>query len=320
MATDTPSGDNGNIEATQPTVGFIGLGRMGLPMARNLLRAGFPLVVHNRSRGNVEAMAAGGAVAASSPSEVARLCDIVLTCLPDVPAVEQVFHGENGLLATTRPGQLLVDHSTVGPLTSQQIAKEASLREATFLDAPISGGVERAANATLTIMVGGHRQAFTTALPVLEAMAAKVSYVGASGAGSVVKLVNQLMVGIHSLAAAEALVLGAKGGADPEMLVEIIQTSWGQSFMMERNGPTIIDRNFSGERAQVRTILKDLNLIQDFARTVGAPIPAGDQAAQVFKQATDKGLAGHDLAAIVMLLEEAAGCRVERSGTGQTDG
>ena len=120
-------------------------------------------------------------------------------------------------------------------------------------------------------------------------MAAKVSYVGASGAGSVVKLVNQLMVGIHSLAAAEALVLGAKGGADPEMLVEIIQTSWGQSFMMERNGPTIIDRNFSGERAQVRTILKDLNLIQDFARTVGAPIAAGDQAAQVFKQATDKG-------------------------------
>ena len=203
---------------------------------------------------------------------MAGLCDIVLTCLPDVPAVEQVFHGENGLLATTRPGQLLVDHSTVGPLTSQQIAKEASLREATFLDAPISGGVERAANATLTIMVGGHRQAFTTALPVLEAMAAKVSYVGASGAGSVVKLVNQLMVGIHSLAAAEALVLGAKGGADPEMLVEIIQTSWGQSFMMERNGPTIIDRNFSGERAQVRTILKDLNLIQDFARTVGSPI------------------------------------------------
>ena len=128
------------------------------------------------------------------------------------------------------------------------------------------------------------------------------------------------MVGIHSLAAAEALVLGAKGGADPEMLVEIIQTSWGQSFMMERNGPTIIDRNFSGERAQVRTILKDLNLIQDFARTVGAPIAAGDQAAQVFKQATDKGLAGHDLAAIVMLLEEAAGCRVERSGTGGTDG
>ena len=282
-------------------------------MAQNLLRAGFPLVVHNRSRANVDVMAASGALAASSPAEVARSTDIVLACLPDVAAVEQVFLGEDGVISAARHGQLLVDHSTVGPTTSQQIAKLASERGAAFLDAPISGGVERAADATLTIMVGGDRQAHETVLPVMEAMATKVSYVGASGAGSVVKLVNQLMVGIHSLAAAEALVLGAKGGADPEMLVEIIQTSWGQSFMMERNGPTIIDRNFSGDRAQVRTILKDLNLIQNFARTVGAPIVAGDQAAQVFQEANDKGLAGDDLTAIVKLLEEAAGCIVERN-------
>ena len=281
-------------------------------MAQNLLRAGFPLVVHNRSRGNVDVMSSHGAVASSSPSEVTGLSDVVLTCLPDVPAVEQVFFGESGVLAATRPGQILVDHSTVGPSTSQQIAVQASERRVQFLDAPISGGVERAADATLTIMVGGDRQAYATALSVLEIMADKVSYVGPSGAGSVVKLVNQLMVGIHSLAAAEALVLGVKGGADPDMLVEIIQTSWGQSFMMERNGPTIIDRNFSGARAQVRTILKDLNLIQDFAKTVGTPIVAGDQAAQVFQEANDKGLAGDDLAAIVKLLEEAAGCTVER--------
>ena len=294
------------------TIGFIGLGRMGLPMARNLLRAGFPLVVHNRSRGNVDIIASEGATAATSPSEVTRASDIVLTCLPDVPAVEQVFFGEDGVLSSAHPKQLLVDHSTVGPSTSQQIAQEASQRGASFLDAPISGGVERAADATLTIMVGGDRQTFDSCLPVFQAMATKVSYVGASGAGSVVKLVNQLMVGIHSLAAAEALVLGAKGGADPEMLVEIIQTSWGQSFMMERNGPTIIHRNFSGERAQVRTILKDLNLIQDFARQVDAPIPAGDQATQVFQEANDNGLGGHDLAAIVLLLEEAAACIVQR--------
>ena len=309
MASDTPDSNHG-----QPRVGFIGLGRMGLPMARNLLRAGFPLVVHNRSPGNVGLIASEGAIPAENPAEVARSSDIILTCLPDVPAVEQVFLGTGGLLPAIRTGQLLIDHSTVGPATSQQIAREASQAGASFLDAPISGGVERAANATLTIMVGGDRSAFDTALPVMEAMAAKVSYVGASGAGSVVKLVNQLMVGIHSLAAAEALVLGAKGGADPEMLVEIIQTSWGQSFMMERNGPTIIHRNFSGERAQVRTILKDLNLIQTFARTVDAPIPAGEQATQVFQEANDKGLAGHDLAAIVMLLEEAAACTVQRTG------
>ena len=306
-------GDATANEASLPTVGFIGLGRMGLPMARNLLQAGFPLVVHNRSRGNVDVIASEGAVPATSPAKVARSSDIVLACLPDVPSVEQVFLGEEGVMSATSRGQLLVDHSTVGPTTSQQIANEASRRGASFLDAPISGGVERAATATLTIMVGGDRESFDAALPVLQAMASKVSYVGGSGAGSVVKLVNQLMVGIHSLAAAEALVLGAKGGADPEMLVEIIQTSWGQSFMMERNGPTIIHRNFSGERAQVRTILKDLELIQDFAHTVSAPLPAGDRATQVFRDATDKGLAGHDLAAIVMLLEEAAGCTVHRA-------
>ena len=314
MASDTPD-SNGS----QPTVGFIGLGRMGLPMARNLLRAGFPLVVHNRSRGNVDIIASEGAVPATSPAEVAHTSDIVLTCLPDVPSVEEVFLGAGGLFPAVRPGQLLIDHSTVGPATSHQIAQEVSQRGASFLDAPISGGVERAANATLTIMVGGDRAGFDTALPVMQAMASKVSYVGASGAGSVVKLVNQLMVGIHSLAAAEALVLGVKGGADPEMLVEIIQTSWGQSFMMERNGPTIIHRNFSGDRAQVRTILKDLNLIQNFARTVDAPIPAGDRATQVFQEANDKGLAGHDLAAIVMLLEEAAACTVQRTEQGAID-
>ena len=298
----------------RPMVGFIGLGRMGLPMARNLLRAGFPLVAHNRSRGSVAEMAAAGAKAATSPAEVARSCDVVLTCLPDVAAVEEVFLGENGIVAASRLGQTLADHSTVGPGTSRQIAEAASLHGARFLDAPISGGVERAADATLTIMAGGDADAYASALPVLQAMASNVHHVGPTGAGSVVKLVNQLMVGIHSLAAAEALVLGVKGGADPEALADILLTSWGQSFMLARNAPTIIDRNFSGERAQVRTILKDLELIREFARGVDAPIIAGDLAAQVFQEAHDKGLAGNDLASIVMLLEEEAKCRVERKG------
>ena len=155
-------------DGSRPTVGFIGLGRMGLPMARNLLRTGFPVVAHNRSRGNVDIIASEGAVKATSPAEVARSSHIVLTCLPDVPAVEQVYFGENGLLPAIRPGHLLIDHSTVGPTTSQQIAKAASQRGAPFLDAPISGGIERAADATLTIMVGGDRQAFDAVLPVMQ--------------------------------------------------------------------------------------------------------------------------------------------------------
>ena len=290
------------------------MGRMGMPMSRNLLRSAFPLVVYNRSRGKVEELAGEGAVPASSPAEVTQGCDIVLACLPDVATVQEVFLGEGGVVSASRQGQVLVDHSTIGPSNSKQIAEAASRQGACFLDAPISGGVERAADATLTIMVGGDLDVYASALPVLRAIGTNVQHVGASGAGSVVKLVNQLLVGIHSLAAAEALVLGAKGGADPEVLVDILQSSWGQSFMMARNGPTTIDREFSGARAQVRTILKDLVLIQEFAHEVGSPIAAGEQAAQVFQEANDKGLADNDLASIVLLLEEASGCRVERKG------
>ena len=291
-------------------VGFIGLGRMGMPMSRRLLKAGFDLTVHNRSRGKVEEMVSLGAQQASSPAEVTAASDIVLTCLPDVPTVESVFLGDGGVVPSSRPGQILVDHSTVAPSTSLKIAEAAESRGATFLDAPISGGVERAADGTLTIMVGGSQTALESAYPVFEAFGANIRHVGATGSGSVVKLINQLLVGIHSQAAAEAMLIGVKAGADPETIMEILGTSWGTSFMLSRNGPSMVERDFENARAPLRLIAKDMGLIHEYARGIGVPTPAGDRALEMVQEAINKGMGELDVSCMVLPLEEKAGVRV----------
>ena len=297
-------------------VGFVGLGRMGMPMSRHLLESGFDLTVHNRSRGKVEEMARLGAHPASSPAEVTQASDIVLTCLPDVPTVEGVFLAEDGIVASARSGQILVDHSTVAPSTSRKIAREAEASGASFLDAPISGGVERAADGTLTIMVGGDQDAYERARPVFEAFGANIRHVGAVGSGSVVKLVNQLLVGIHTVAAAEALLVGVKAGADLQMLLEILGTSWGSSFMLSRNGPMMLERDFANARGPLRLIAKDLVLIQEFAREIGSPSPLGDRTMEIVQEAIDKGMMDLDLACLVLPLEEQAGVQISKGREG----
>ena len=287
-------------------VGFVGLGKMGMPMSQHLLRAGFHLTVHNRSRGKVDEMARLGAHTASTPADVARVSDIVLTCLPDVSTSEQVFLGEDGIISATGPGQILVDHSTVGPSTSRSIARAAAASGSSFLDAPISGGLERATNGTLTIMAGGDRHAFEKVRPVFEAFAANIWHVGASGSGSVVKLINQLLVGIHSLAAAEALLLGANAGADPQVLLEILGTSWAASFMLSRNGPVMLERDFANARAPLRFIAKDMGLMQGLAREMGSPTPVGDRTLEIILEAMNKGMGEMDIACLALSLEEQA--------------
>ena len=291
-------------------VGFIGLGRMGMPMSRRLVNAGFDVTVHNRSRGKVEEMGRLGARTASTPAEVTEASDMVLTCVSDVHAVESVFLGDDGIVAAARPGQILVDHSTVAPSTSQVIARAAEARGASFLDAPISGGVERATDGTLTIMAGGDHTAFKTALPVFEALGKNIRHVGATGSGSVVKLINQLLCAIHSLAAAEALLIGAKAGTDPRVILEILATSWGTSFMLSRNGPVMVDRDFANARAPLRLYNKDLRLMHDFAKDIGSPTPMGDRALDMIKEAIDKGMGELDVSCLVLPLEERAGAQV----------
>ena len=293
-------------------VGFIGLGRMGMPMSQRLLKAGFSLMVHNRSRGKVEELAQQGAHQASSPAEVTRSSDIVLTCLPDVSMVETVFLGEDGIIPAALPGQILVDHSTVSPSTSRQIAQKAEAKGASFLDAPISGGVERATDGTLTIMVGGDQDSFERARPVFEAFGENIRHVGSTGSGSVVKLINQLLCGVHSLAAAEALVLGAKAGADPQTVLEILATSWGTSFMLSRNGPVMLERDFTNARAPLRLYVKDLAIIHQFAKEIGSPTPMGDHTLEMFQEASSKGMGELDVSCLVLPLEERAGVQVSK--------
>ena len=293
-------------------VGFIGLGRMGLPMSYRLLQAGFDLTVQNRSQGKVNEIAGAGANPAYTAAQVTKKCDVVLTCLPDVATSEEVFLGEDGVVNNARPGQILVDTSTVGIGTSKACAAASESKGARFLDAPISGGIERAADGTLTIMAGGPKDAYDTALPIFEAIGATVRYMGPTGTGTVAKLVNQLLVGIHSVAAAEAMLLGAKSGADPAMIFEVVNSGWGQSFMLGRNAPVMLDRDFEGVRTQVKVFQKDMGLIQDLIHDLGMTAPGADLAYQMVNQAVEQGFGDMDPAAIVLPLEEQAGYRIKK--------
>ena len=293
-------------------IGFIGLGRMGLPMSYNLLQAGYDLTVHNRSQEKVRQIADAGGRAAGSTAEVVAKCDIVLACLPDVATCEAVLLGEDGALPNARPGQIVVDHSTVGAATSKACADAAAERGAMFLDAPISGGTERAADGTLTIMVGGPTVAYQRAQPVFDVMGAVVRHVGPTGSGTAAKLVNQLLVGVHKVAAAEAMLLAAKSGADPALVFELVNSGWGQSFVLGRNAPAMLDRDFEGIRTQLRVFLKDLGLIREMAHDLDTPIPGGDLAYRLFSEAVEQGLGDLDGAAIVLPMEEQAGFQIRR--------
>ena len=294
------------------TIGFIGLGRMGLPMSYNLLRAGYDLTVHNRSQEKVHQIADAGATAAASAAELTASCEIVLACLPDVATCEEVMLGDSGVLQNARPGQVIVDHSTVGASTSKACAAAAQAKGAIFLDAPISGGTERATDGTLTIMVGGPAEGYDRVREIFDVMGAVVRHVGPTGSGTAAKLVNQLLVGVHMVAAAEAMLLGAKSGADPALVFELVSSGWGQSFMLDRNASAMLDRDFDGIRTQMRVFLKDLGLIREMARDLQTPIPGGDLAFRLFGEAVEQGLGDMDGAAIVLPMEQDARFQISR--------
>ena len=289
-------------------IAFIGLGKMGTPMAGRLLQAGHSVHVFSRSRAPVDALAKQGAQPAASSAEAAARADFVLTALPTQDAVEQVYLE---LTAAARAGQIYVDHSTVSLATNRRCAERLSARGAQFLDAPVSGGPGGAQAGTLTAMVGGEKGAFEAALPVFQAFGKNIRLCGGVGAGQAVKLVNQLLVGVHTAAIAEAAVLGAKLGADPQIVLEVIGTSFGGSAMMTRNLPRFISRDFSAA-TPVRLLVKDLGIIHDEAKGVQVPLLLGAVAEQRFVEAVGRGLAEEDMAALVKLWEEPAGVVVSR--------
>jgi 3-hydroxyisobutyrate dehydrogenase-like beta-hydroxyacid dehydrogenase len=292
-------------------VGFIGLGNMGGSMAANLLRSGFELVVFNRTRAKAEALAAAAgarrARVAGSPAEVARDADVVCACLADVAASREVFLGPGGLIESARSGQVLIDHSTVDLGTSRACFEAARARGADFLDAPVSGGPEGAAAGTLSIMAGGDAAAFERARPVLEAMGKTVLHMGASGAGTATKLINQLLVGVHSVAACEALLIGERAGVDRERLLRVLSSAWGQSRMLERIAPAVRERRLEPSGAPLRNLLKDLGIIDRLGADLAVPLPTAREAKRIYEALAAAGRSDWDVAAPIAWLEERAG-------------
>jgi 3-hydroxyisobutyrate dehydrogenase-like beta-hydroxyacid dehydrogenase len=278
---------------------------MGVPMARRLLAAGYALSVCNRSRANVDVLAGEGALPAGTVAELAGRCEVVLSALPTPEAVREVFLGEQGLVATCTPSTLLIDCSTVGPELSRAIHAAAQARGLDFLDAPVSGGTEGAEAGTLTIMVGGDAAAFERARPVLERVGSVVQHVGPSGAGSVMKLVNQLLVGIQTAAAAEAAVFARRAGADLEVVLELVGASYGDSRMFRRTLPRVIVGDYA-PGGTVNTILKDLTVIAEVARGSGAPLALGAAARALYAASSASGDGGLDMAGVTQLLERRA--------------
>ena len=285
------------------SVGFIGLGIMGRPMARHIVDAKFPLAVHSRSSGPVDELAAAGAQPRVSPADVAADADVVITMLPDTPDVELVLFGENGVSSRLRRGSLVVEMSTIDPLATRRFAE--SLREmgACMVDAPVSGGEKGAVDGTLSIMVGGSEDDVTRAMPLLRAMGTTIVHVGDSGAGQVAKACNQLVVASTIQAVAEALTLAERAGVDPRRVREALLGGFAGSKILEIHGQRMLDRTFTpGFRSRLH--LKDARIVLDTAERVGSALPAFEVAADALRRLVDGGGGELDHSALFTLLEQ----------------
>ena len=287
-------------------IGFIGLGIMGRPMAKNLMDAGYELVVHNRSQEKAEELAEGGnATAAGSPREVAEACDVVITMLPDSPDVEAVVAGKGGVLEGVRDGALLVDMSTISPVVTEELSEKVREKGASMLDAPVSGGDVGAIDGALSIMVGGSEEDFERARPLFDVMGKVATHVGPIGAGQVVKACNQIVVALTIEAVSEALVLGSRGGVAPEKLVEALSGGLAGSAVMEAKKEKFFSHDFEpGFRIELHH--KDLGIALAAGREYGVALPATAIVDQMLEALKAKGRGDRDHSALLTLLEEAA--------------
>ena len=295
-------------------VGFIGLGIMGRPMAKNLMEAGYELVVHNRSPEKAEELAEeGNATAAGSPRDVAEACDVVITMLPDSPDVEAVVAGEGGVLEGIRDGALLVDMSTISPVVTEELSEKVREKGASMLDAPVSGGDVGAIEGALSIMVGGSEEDFERARPLFDVMGKVATHVGPTGAGQVVKACNQIVVALTIEAVSEALVLGSKGGVLPEKLVEALSGGLAGSAVMEAKKEKFFSHDFEpGFRIELHH--KDLGIALAAGREYGVALPVTAIVDQMLEASKAKGRGDRDHSALLTLLEEAAQHEIGKGG------
>ena len=293
----------------KPSLGLIGLGIMGRPMARNLLAAGYALTVHDVNRAAVEELVAQGATAGSSARQVAASTDVLITMLPDSPQVRDVYLGSDGAFEALRPGWLAIDMSSIAPSTARELAERATAAGADALDAPVSGGDKGAIAGTLSIMVGGTEAAFQRAAPILQAMGKTIVHVGPAGAGQVVKVCNQVVVAVVIEAVSEALVLGTKAGVDPARIVEVLQGGLAATKVLEMRRDNMLSGHFD-PGFRIRLHLKDLKNALELGREVDVPLPAAAQVEQLMRAMAATGRADFDHSGLIALVEDLAAFRM----------
>ena len=287
-------------------IGYIGLGLMGKSIARNILRAGFPLIVHNRSQSAVNELVSEGAIRGSSPSTVAAQVDVVFTNLPDSPDVEQVALGEAGIIEGAHEGLIYIDNSTIKPATARHIAQVLKEKGVKCLDAPVSGGDIGARQGTLAIMVGGPLDALEAVKPVFAAMGKTVTHVGESGAGQIAKAANQIMVAAQMVAMGELLIFAKKSGADPQKVVEAIKSGAAQCWTLDVKPPRLFDGNRNpGFKAHMQ--LKDMKIVMDTAEEFDIPISGTIANTKLFQEMIELGMGELDNSAVVGVIEKLAG-------------
>src|SRR6476620_5364923 len=290
---------------SNPVIGFIGLGIMGKPMARNLLKAGYPLIVHNRSRAAVEDLSKEGAQGGANSNEVAARSEIIITMLPDSPDVELVYAGEQGIFSGVKSGTLLIDMSSISPVVARKLAAEANTRGCEMLDAPVSGGEVGAVGASLSIMIGGKSSAVEKAMPIFQALGKNIVHVGDAGAGQVTKAANQMVVGTTIAIVSEALVLAAKAGVDPAKVRQALLGGFAQSKILEAHGQKMLERNFN-PGFRIRLHEKDMKIALATGSEYGVPLMVSGVVAQMMTAMKGMALADLDHSALVKLIEELA--------------
>src|SRR5229473_3705585 len=296
--------------ATMPeSIGFIGLGIMGKPMAHNLLKAGFPLVVQNRHQEITDEFLAAGARAGTRPRDIAASCDVVITMLPGPTQVEGVLVGPGGIIEGAHAGLVVIDMSTIAPVVASTLATRLAETGITLLDAPVSGGDAGAMAGTLSIMVGGDEETFKRCMPIFQALGKTIVHVGASGAGQVVKACNQIVVALVIEAVSEALVLGSKAGVDPAKILEVLNGGLAANRVIELRGASMLAHDFA-PGGRIKTHHKDLGIILELSRMYGVSLPVTALVDQMFASLVARGRGDLDHTALLTYLEDLAAHRV----------
>jgi 2-hydroxy-3-oxopropionate reductase len=292
-------------------IGFIGLGIMGKPMAKNLLKAGYELVVMDRNQGSVDEIVAAGASAAATPKAVAEQTELIITMLPNSPHVKEVVLGVNGVIEGAKPGTIVADMSSIAPLVSRELSAELAKKGIEMLDAPVSGGEPKAIEGTLSVMVGGKKEIFEKCYPILKAMAGSVVLTGDIGAGNVTKLANQVIVALNIAAMSEALVLAAKAGVEPELVYQAIRGGLAGSTVLDAKAPLVMDRKFDpGFRINLH--IKDLNNALETSHEIGVPLPLTAAVMEMMQALKVDDLGDADHGSLIRYYEKLAKVEVKR--------